>query len=578
MDISKLHESIQSSNHKLEKTRKERLAAVKQFVGNHYGDKGTSKKVPVNMLEMAVSIYLRLLAARAPKCVVGTDVPTLKGFAADMEIVLNQLPKEIGLRNTLRRAVVEAMFSMGVVKVGIGGTNESRNIGDEPFVSVVQLDDYFCDMSARSWEEVQYEGNDYWLSVEEVKALYGKDIAPEDYNGANDLGQEQANSITNSDSGEVLFPRVRLRDVYIHAKNRLITYLPSQPKVVLRDIPWDGPEGSPYIRLCFTEVPGNLMPLPPVAVWSDLHDLSNSLFRKLSHQAVAHKRVAAFQGGSEDDINRLKNAADGSGIRYSGGRPEAIELGGVDQPTLAFFLNVWDRYNMICGNLDSLGGLSPQSNTAAQEKLVSEAASARLQDMGDCVVEFSKAIFQRLAWYVWTDPVRERKYVKVFDAKHGIALDKVWTPDTRDGDFLDYNFDIDVFSMQDDGPATRIQKMMTFFERLVMPMQPMMEAQGLVVDMKAVVDYVARNSNMPELADMIVALDGLQEMGRMPSGGSPHPQYVSTKAPVTRRIYERTNRPGATRHGRDAAMMQTLLGGGAQPSEMAALSPNRTTT
>ena len=31
MDISKLHESIQSSNHKLEKTRKERLAAVKQF-------------------------------------------------------------------------------------------------------------------------------------------------------------------------------------------------------------------------------------------------------------------------------------------------------------------------------------------------------------------------------------------------------------------------------------------------------------------------------------------------------------------------------------------------------------------
>jgi hypothetical protein len=120
--------------------------------------------------------------------------------------------------------------------------------------------------------------------------------------------------------------------------------------------------------------------------------------------------------------------------------------------------------------------------------------------------------------------------------------------------------------------------MMTFFERLVMPMQPMMEAQGLAIDMKAVVDYVARNSNMPELADMIVALDGSQDMGRMPSGGSPHPQYVSTKAPVTRRIYERTNRPGATRHGRDAAMMQTLLGGGAQPSEMAALSPTRTTT
>lgn len=576
MDIKKLHESIQFSNQKLEVARKERLKAVKQFVGSHYGEKGAEKKVPVNMLEMAVSIYLRLLAARAPKCVVSTDNKMLKGFATDFEIVLNQLPKEIGLRNTLRRAVVEAMFSVGVVKVGIGGTNESRNIGDEPFVSVVQIDDYFCDMSARSWDEVQYEGNDYWLPVDAVKKLYGTDIVSEDYNGTNDVGQEQANTITGGESQNVLFPRVRLRDVYVYATNRLITYVPSNNKV-LRDIPWDGPEGSPYIRLGFTDVPGNLLPLPPVAVWQDLHDLSNSLFRKLSHQAVSHKRVAVFQSGSDDDITNFKNAADGEGVR-SAARSEVVQVGGVDQPTLAYFLNVWDRYNMICGNLDALGGLSVQSDTATQEKLVSEAASARLKDMGDSVIEFVKQIFLRLAWYVWTDPVRERKYVKVFSEKFGISLNKEWTPETRDGDFLDYNFDINVFSMQDDGPATRIQKLMTTFERLVMPMQPMMEAQGLAIDMKAVLDYVARNSNLPELSEMIVPMNAPPDGMTPPRGGSPHPEYVSTKAPVTRRVYERVNRPGATRHGRDAALMQTLVGGKAQPAEMAALGANRTMT
>ena len=576
MDIKKLHESIQSSNQKLEVARKERLAAVKQFVGSHYGERGSKKKVPVNMLEMAVSIYLRLLAARAPKCIVSTDISSLKGFAADFEIVLNQLPKEIGLRNTLRRAVVEAMFSMGIVKVGIGGTNESRNIGDEPFVSVVQIDDYFCDTSARSWEEVQYEGNDYWLPVEQVKSLYGKDVTPEDYNGTNDIGHEQANTITGGESQNVLFPRVRLRDVYVYSSNRLITYIPGTD-TVLRDVPWDGPEGSPYIRLGFTEVPGNLMPLPPVAVWQDLHDLSNTLFRKLSHQAVSHKRVAVFQSGSDDDILNFKKASDGDGIR-SAARSEMLETGGVDQPTLAYFLSVWDRYNMICGNLDALGGLSPQADTAAQEKLVSEAASARLKDMGDSVIEFAKQIFLRLAWYVWTDPVRERKYVKVFDEKHGISLDKEWTPETRDGDFIDYNFDINVFSMQDDGPATRIQKLMTFFERLVLPLQPMLEAQGLGIDMKALVDYVARNSNLPELSDMVVPLNAPPQDSRPPAGGSPHPEYVSTKAPVTRRVYERVNRPGATRQGRDAALMQTLMGGKAQGAEMAALGANRTMT
>lgn len=574
MDIHKLSQSITWSNQKLEKARKERLKVIKQFVGAHYADKGADKKVPVNLLEMAVSIYLRLLAARAPKCIVGTDNPALRPFAADMEIVLNQLPKEIDLRSTLRRAVVEAMFSMGVVKVGIGGTNDNRNIGDEPFVSVVQLDDYFCDMSARSWGEVQYEGNDYWLSTEEVKKLYGKDIAYEDYNGTGVDGQEQANSITNSESGEVLFPRVRLRDVYIYATNRLITYAPAT-NTVLRDVHWDGPEGSPYLRLCFSEVPGNLLPLPPVAVWQDLHDLSNSLFRKLSHQATSHKRVAAFQGGNDEDITRLKVATDGEGIRYNGGKPEVIEMGGVNQPTLAFALTIRDLFNAIAGNLDALGGLSAQADTASQEKLVSEAASARLKDMGDCVVEFTKAIFRRLAWYVWTDPVRERRYVKVFSAKHGIAVNKLWTPETRDGDYLDYNFDIDVFSMQDDGPATRVQKLMTFIERVILPFQPMMEAQGIAIDLKAVVDYIARNSNMPELSTMVVSMNGEQQ-GRPPTG-NPHPQYA-TKSPVSHRVYERVNRPGATRQGRDAALVQMLLGGNPQKAEKAALSPTRTLT
>lgn len=574
MDIHKLSQSITWSNQKLEKARKERLKVIKQFVGAHYADKGADKKVPVNLLEMAVSIYLRLLAARAPKCIVGTDNPALRPFAADMEIVLNQLPKEIDLRSTLRRAVVEAMFSMGVVKVGIGGTNDNRNIGDEPFVSVVQLDDYFCDMSARSWGEVQYEGNDYWLSTEEVKKLYGKDLAYEDYNGTGVDGQEQTNSITNSESGEVLFPRVRLRDVYIYATNRLITYAPAT-NTVLRDVHWDGPEGSPYLRLCFSEVPGNLLPLPPVAVWQDLHDLSNSLFRKLSHQATSHKRVAAFQGGNDEDITRLKVATDGEGIRYNGGKPEVIEMGGVNQPTLAFALTIRDLFNAIAGNLDALGGLSAQADTASQEKLVSEAASARLKDMGDCVVEFTKAIFRRLAWYVWTDPVRERRYVKVFSAKHGIAVNKLWTPETRDGDYLDYNFDIDVFSMQDDGPATRVQKLMTFIERVILPFQPMMEAQGIAIDLKAVVDYIARNSNMPELSTMVVSMNGEQQ-GRPPTG-NPHPQYA-TKSLVSHRVYERVNRPGATRQGRDAALVQMLLGGNPQKAEKAALSPTRTLT
>ena len=574
-ELQKLCDAIEYSNRQLEKPRRERVNAVSQFVGYHYSRNGAKRKTPINLLELAVTIYVRLLAARAPKCIVRTDVPSLRPFAADMEIALNQIPGEINLSATLRRAVVEAIFSMGVVKVGVGATVDDSKIGDEPFVSIVQMDDYFCDMTARCWEEVQYEGNDYWMDTAQIKELYGADIAEDEYHGDSPDGQPQAKSIGTDESGVPFRARVLLRDVYLVRENRLVTYAVSTRKV-LRDVPWDGPEGSPYIKLWFSDVPGNLLPLPPVAVWQDLHELANGLFRKLAKQANAKKTVAAFQGGNDEDIARLRAAADGDGIRYNGGKPEQITLGGIDQPGLAFLLQVRDLHSALAGNLDSLGGLSPQADTAAQEKLISEASSARIRAMGDATIEFAKAVFRRLAWYVWTDPVRERTIVKKISGHlGGLAITKKWTPETRDGDFLDYNFDIDVFSMQDDSPTTRVQKFLTAYERVMLPMLPQLQAQGAQIDLKAVLKWVGKNSNLPELSEFVMFPDAMPEPERAPAGGSPRPEYISTKAPVTHRTYERINRPGATRQGRDAALMQVLLGGNPQQAEKAGLSMSR---
>lgn len=577
MELSKLHESIEWSNQTLAKHREERVGAIKSFCGSHYVKDGTCPATPVNLLELAVTIYIRLLAARAPKCLVSTDISSLRPFAADMEVALNQIPGEIGLSGTLRRAVLEALFSFGIVKVGIGSTNDSAKIGDEPFVSIVQLDDYFCDMSARSWDEVQYEGNEYWMDAAQIKELYGVDIAEDEYHGTSQDGQEQARSVTVAEHGEPLYPRVLLRDVYLLREGRMVTYAVST-LTKLRDEPWDGPEGSPYIRLAFSEVPGNLLPLPPVAVWKDLHDLENALFRKIARQALEKKSVAAFPGGNDEDIARFKMAADGEAIRYNGPKPETLAAGGVDAPNLALAIQLKDIHSSIAGNLDSLGGLSPQANTATQEKLISEASSARIRAMSDATVDFAKAIFKRLAWYAWTDPVRERTIVKSASRRFpGLAVTKKWTPETRDGDFLDYNFDIDVFSMQDDSPTTRMEKFLSVYERVVLPMLPQLQEQGAVIDLHAILEWVGRNSNLPELTDFVLFPDAPPDQ-RQPGGGSPRPEYVSTKAPVTHRTYERVNRPGATRQGRDAALMQTLLGGGAQPAEMAALAPGRSMT
>lgn len=567
MDVTRIHNAIEQSKRQLAKACRERKDSVAQFVGTHYAENGASKTVPTNMLEMAVTIYLRLLAAHEPRCVVSTEDFTLKPFAADMELVLNQLPREIGLLSTLRRAVMEAMFSIGVVKVGIAETNPNPKIGDEPFVSLVQLDDYFVDMSARSWEEVQYEGNEYWMTVEDVKKTYGADVSPDEYNGSSVAGEEQANAVSVTETMLPLYEKVLLRDVYLTRTNEMVTYAVNAQEE-LRRVKWDGPEGTPYVKLWFEAVPGNIMPLAPISVWKDLHVLGNQLYRKLANQAVARKSVAVFLGGSDDDISRFKHAQDGEAIRGNI-KTDSVSVGGVDSQNLAFFLSNWDRFSMICGNLDSLGGLSAQSATAKQDQLISEAASTRIKDMGDRTVEFAREIFRRLAWYTWTDPVRRRTFSRVYSREFGLSVRKEWTPETRDGDFLDYNFDIAVFSMQDNSPATRVQKLMEVMNGFILPQMQMMMQQGYYIDTPALVDYIARNANLPDIKDIV------KQQGATPAPGEsarlPQPAYVSTKSPVTHRTYERVSRGGGTRQGRDAALMQTLLGAGADPGQMAQL-------
>lgn len=575
MKFEKLCDAVDDSRQKMERFLDNRREAIKEFVGMHYSDNGSLRRVPTNFLELAITIYVRLLSARTPRCMVNTDIASLRPFAADMEAALNQIPGDIHLGETLRRAVVEAIFSMAVVKVGIvpRGKTEDGKPYAEPFVSLVQLDDYFVDMSAKSWDEIQFEGNEYWMEVDQVREFYGVDLAEDDYSGTSSSGTEQAKAIENNSHTEIYNGRVLLRDVYVVRENKMVTYA-VQTKQILRCIDWDGPEGTPYIRLWFTDVPGNLMPLAPVAVWRDLHELGNSIFRKLAVQADSKKTVAVFQGGNDEDIQRLKNASDGSGIRYNGSKPEAIAIGGVDPQTLGFFLQLKDLYNMFAGNLDSLGGLSPQADTATQEKLITEATGARMQNMSDRTVEFAQAIFKRLAWYLWTDPVRERTIHKIANKQYGIGISKKWTPETRDGDFLDYNFEIDVFSIQDDSPATRVQKVITAFERVIFPLMPMMEQQGAYIDMKELTDYVGKNSNIPELSSFLKFQSAPPEEEQI--RGNPTPALAEPrKSPYSRHVYERVNRPGATRHGRDDVLSRILMGANAQSSEVNALSAGR---
>ena len=567
--FTKLKDSIEWSIRALETPRLNRLVAIEQYVTSNYSDGGSRKKVPTNFLELAVTIYARQLAPRVPNCMVSTKVKSLRPASLELESAVNQIPKEIDLVDTVRETVIEAMFSMGVVKVGLKESGEEIDGHDfgATFVDTVDFGDYFVDMHAKKYSAIQFEGNDYWMPTDEMKSsnmFDTTDIMVDEPTTLDTQGNQTAQSISvDNDEGEQYEGMTHLRDVWLPKTRTLLTYSVNDG-IQRRLIYWDGPGKGPYLRLGFSDVPGNLLPLPPVALWMDLHLLGNSLFRKLAKQADSYKNVVAFPGGKDDVVRRLQRATDGDGmITPAGFKTESIKVGGIDQPTLAMFLQTRDLYSYFAGNLDSLGGLAPATETVGQDKLLAAAASARMKHMGDMTTRFMVSVFEVLAWYEWTDPIRERIVTREL-VEAGIKLDTVWSAETREGDFLDYNFDIDVYSTQDDSPSAKLQRIGAIFTNYIVPSIPMIQAQGGSVDMKKMTGILAKLSDTPEIADIVTFDTDTPEDGQQPQG---NPQPTRMPANTTRTNVRVSRSGGGTRSGKDNILSQVALGGNPQKSQ-----------
>ena len=564
--FDRLRKSVDWSIRQLETPKRKRIEAIRQFTGSHYADGGSEKRVPVNFIKLAVDIYVRQLAARAPRVLISTRRPDLRATAANLELAINQIPGEIGLAKTLRKLVTEALFAFGVAKVGLHTVGQvlGHDYG-ETFVDLVTLDDYFIDASVKRRDLIQYEGNDYWLPYDEVMESgwipkdKRDDIKPDDYTLTGPCGEERAESVSTDESADLFKDKLWLRDVWLPGDNIMVTYA-VKSGTRLKTVEWEGPKHSPYYTLGFSDVPGNLFPLAPVAIWRDLHELGNALFRKLADQADSQKTVLGFPGGQDEDVKAFGSARDGDGIKYEGQEPKVLKAGGVDQVGLAFFLQSRDLNSYFGGNIDSLGGLSPMTETVGQDRLLGEAASAQLRDMADMVVDFARDVFRAISWYEWHNPVGSRTLEKPIPGTD-LTIPVAWNRKSRQGDFSLYDLDIDVYSLQDTSPGLQLQKLGQVIQQYVLPLAPLIQQQGGTIDVQAIMRLVSKYADLPELAEVVQFLQQDATTGAENTGMPQH----------TTRTYERVNRPGATDRGKSQILQQALLGGKPQQAEAASL-------
>lgn len=129
-DFKKLSQAFEWSRLRMLPFREERVRNLKTFLGRHYNGEATSERIPVNMLEMAVQIYRRNLVTANPSVRIRTEKRSLRPVARKFQLAMAKVMKEMDFQNSMNTVVFDALFGLGVAKIGI----TDKNLGEMPGV------------------------------------------------------------------------------------------------------------------------------------------------------------------------------------------------------------------------------------------------------------------------------------------------------------------------------------------------------------------------------------------------------------------------------------------------------------
>lgn len=579
--IKRLQRAVQSSRQKAQQFREDRTELVKQYAGP-YSSNSSEERKPVNLLELALTIYIVNLVVNNPKATVVTARRDLKPDAADLAVAVNRLIEVINLGVTLQNLVRDSMFGLGLAYIGIAEDDEDKIFGGsvtgKPYCSRIDLDDAILDMEPSEWGDCQFVGHKPCRRIKELKdddnydQSEVKKLEPVEPAETDETGTELVAAMTEKASHYERFEDVaELSQIYLPNHNSILIMPPigmtwEKP---IRCIKYDGLRHGPYQMLAFHGVPNNLMPLPPGLILRDLDYIANNLFNKSFAQSMRQKVNFGVSEGGEKDADRILNAVDGAMIKFT--NPElikAISTPGADPSTVGAAVMAKDLFFTIAGNLDVLGGLSPTAGTLGQEQLVAGSASKRLQYMQGIVGNFVRKIVRQLTHCLYGDPTAKFNLSKKVA---GYDLHFEYGPDRRKEPLSSFDIDVDVHSMVEKTPAQKSQILTQIFTQIVAPMSLMIQSRGGFVDVQRVLDTLGTyNGVSAELADWITwagQTPGQEEGEEGPASDRYRPRMPAN----TERTYTRKNMPGAMRGQKDADMANMLFGGGVQGKQAATL-------
>lgn len=578
--VGRLSQAMRTSWEDMQPFRESAGHIIEEYAGDLYGNRGNAKRVYVNKIQQMTNIYSRLISSGTPRVRVSSpDYPERRPFAEAFTVNLNRRLEEQRLGEVSREAFINAMLGVGIVKTGLAEGDEEYEIDGQwydpglPFSEVISLDNFIIDMQAESLNKIEFIGDRFLMDREWVNETFkfGKD----DDGGqasrmdGDHLPEGRVSGTEDRDPEGRLYDSVWVWEVFLPKENKMCLF-PAGREMDYIEKDWDGPEGGPYEVLDLIPVPNEVLPTSPAGIIFHLHAMINRSVRKLSNQTGRQKQVTAFSGGSEDDAERVQKADDGDIVKVND--PDSLKVhqfGGPDPQV--HNMAIWGSQvaDLLAGNLSALGGLAPQSETFKQDAMLQEQASAIIETFRDKTNQFLERIIYKHAWFLWTDEVRPGRVVetrKFNGIEVPIAFD--FSAEEREGDFLEYNFDLDVYSMRKESPAEKAQKLTAMLQNVLMPGAEMLMQGGFAPNMVGIIQQLADLYDIP-FDILLQSMDPQTELPQRPGEVQP----PASMAPQnSTRTYERVSRPGTTPAGNDKNLMQANLGAKPQNGEAASLS------
>ena len=179
--------------------------------------------------------------------------------------------------------------------------------------------------------------------------------------------------------------------------------------------------------------------------------------------------------------------------------------------------------------------------------------------MQDAVQIFVKRVLTDWGFYLWQDPL-EAYPATLQPPGMEPMMTELTAQERNDTAYYDMMLEIEPYSMQFKSPGERLATLNQIVSGVVLPSLPLMQQQGMGLDMGALLSLYSEYADMPELTDILTYQGKPQQEGAPPSEGPGKPS-------VTHRTNERVSRPGATRQGAEQVMVNQMLGGNSQQSE-----------